>query len=522
MSEYAGRIAIGVSVVLVVSVVFAFELNYFLPANVSSSSQSTNISTSPVLNVSSWFGNEAFPAGCGNMNFNSWGARDGYNTSVYVSSSNLPGVALLGSKVCIYVHLQNVKNESTSPPAGEDLYITNINARNTSIPSGTIFFRGECTVPASYSGSFGPSSTGWNCNIVWDTSQSYGGVLPNAVWPDVYTAYATISFSNSATVIKQPAGFRFAPEPHTSTTWFGNGAPPSECSNSTVMSYSMVDGYRLEIYSPSQPVPAGGGLCIHTRLLNLDNSSTSLPANETLMVTSSSTPGFDYFQAVCFPASHPGSFGPNGTSWNCAASWNTADYAHPANSAPPDAYQVLVVARLSNSSTVVTGSSNIHLLLSEESSTTSNTASRFGCPGPFKLESPTQNSSLFLRIVTGQGSVIPANNGTVFVTHTAPASANGQSGTWNYCLRLEGNSTGYTPLVGNGTLPAAGSYNMTLFAGYGQGPGYQGSIPAVNVEPNSTVYVTITVPSGEVTILDCPEAGACSTTTSTATTLSGG
>lgn len=506
-------------VAAVIAISFAYGVYTYLPAN----SSTTSSTSGGVPTTTSWFGNVALPAGCGNMNFNSWGARDGYNTSVYVSSSNLPGVALLGGKVCIYVHLQNVKNESTSPPAGEDLYVTNINARNTSIPSGTIFFRGECAVPASYSGSFGPNSTGWNCNIVWDTSQPYGGVLPNAAWPDFYTAYATVSFSNSATVIKQPAGFVFAPQPRFSTTWFGDGAPPSECGNSTVMSYSVVDGYRLEIYSPSQPVPAGGGLCIHTRLLNVDNTSTSLPANETLMVTSSSTPGFDYFQAVCFPPSNPGSFGPNGTSWNCAPIWDTAEYAHSANSTPPDAYQVLVVARLSNSSTVVTGSSNIHLLLSGESSTTAsaNAASRFGCPGPFMLESPAQNSSLFLRVVTDQGSVI-TNNGTVFVTPPSEgASGHPQTSIGDYCLRLDGNATGYMPLMVAGSYPTSGSYNMTIFAGYANGPGYQGSVPAVTVPANSTVYVTVSVPSGKVTVVDC-QAGTCSTTTSAATTLSGG
>lgn len=504
--------------VAVISISFAYELNMYLPTN-SSGTVSTN---SAIPTTTSWFGDLAPPAGCGTMTIRSSGWDMGYNVSVYVSSTNLPGVALLGSRVCIYTHLQNTKNASSSPPTAENLYVTNVNARNTSIYSGTIFFRGECAVPAPASESLRANGTGWNCNIVWDTSQPYNGILPNNAWPDVWEAKTTVNISDSATVLVTPGTFSFAPQPSTSTNWLGNGAPPSECGNSTIMSYSMVDGYRLEIYSPSQPVSAGGSLCIYTRLLNVDNTSTAFPTNETLMVTSSATPGFDYFQAVCFPSTNPVSFGAGALSWNCAAGWDTSQYAPPpANSAPPGAYQVLVVARLLNSSTVVTASSNINLVLSRGSSTTSNVnpASRFGCPGPFKLETPNQNSSLFLRVVTDNGSVINfnnlPNNGSIFVTHT-------NSKVPNYCLRLvnNDNSTGYAALVGNASLPAAGSYNMTIFAGYSNGPGYSGTIPTITVGPNSMVYVTISVPSGKVTIVDC-RAGACSTSTSTATTLGG-
>jgi hypothetical protein len=367
MSEYAGRIAIGVSLVLVVSVVFAFELNYFLPANVATSStQSTSIGTSPV-------------------------------------------------------------------------------------PSGT--------------------------------------------------------------------------------SWFGDNLPPGGCGNTTVIGTALTEGYRLEVHSLPQVVAQtsatqGNAVCIYTSLQNLRNVSTSLPVNESLAVTNAETPGVVYFQGLCQAPAYSGSFGQNGTSWDCAFYWNTSNAY---NYTGLMDYQIVLAARFSNSPTVVLGGGNIHVEggsgsnSSTTTTTSSTTLSKYYCGGPtFQLESPTQNSSVFLRIVTDQGSVIPANNGTVFLAHTAPAATGNSSGTWDYCLRLAGNSTGYMPLVGNGSYPAAGSYNVTLFAGYGEGPGYQGSIPTVTVEPNSTVYVTISVPSGDVTIVECPQTGSCSTTTSMATTLSGG
>ena len=311
MSEYAGRIAIGVSIVLVVSVVFAFELNYFLPANVAtSSSQSTNIGTSsPVLNGTSWFGNEVPPANCGNMTSMVGGTGYGYEFQVYVSPMIIgaSGGVPLGSDVCIYTHLQNLDNKSTSLPSGESVYVTNVNSHNTSENSGMVFFRGGCQVSASYSGSFGPNSTGWNCNVIWNTSRPYGGILPNATWPDAYIAYATINMSSPSTAFVAPGSFRFS-----------------------------------------------------------------------------------------------------------------------------------------------TGSTN---------TTRQRQVQRFRghtCGGPdFKLLTPTQNGSLYLKVVTDQGSVI-TNNGTVFVTHTVPAANGISGGTANYCLRLEGNATGYMELAANDTLPRLG------------------------------------------------------------------
>jgi hypothetical protein len=377
MSEYSGRIAVGVVIVLVVSVAFAFELNYFLPANVSTlqSTSTGSRTTASTVNGTSWFGNEAPPTNCGNMTVGVHGWQDGYEIAVYVSSTP-PGTREnpLGGNVCIYTNFQNVDNKSTSLPSGESVAVTNVAivGNDTSEWSGIVFFRSECAVPASYSGSFGPNSTGWNCSMIWNTGRPYNGILANTAWPDSYVANATVHLSNSSTVFDAPASFSFT-------------------------------------------------------------------AGSAAMTTTT------------------------------AASTNPTFY----------------------------------------------------CGGPiFRLLTPVQNGSLYLKVVTDQGSVI-TNNGTVFVTHTAPPTAGISGGTANHCLRLEGNATGYLELAANDSLPTVGSYNLTLFAGYGQGPGYQGTIPSFTVQPNTTVYVTISVPSGEVTVVSCAQGSNCSTTTTTATTFSG-
>ena len=265
----------------------------------------------------------------------------------------------------------------------------------------------------------------------------------------------------------------------------------------------------------------------------MDNQSASLPANETLTVTNPLIPGVASLQSSCEAPSYSGSFGPNDTSWNCAAVWNTPNaVVRPTNfSPPPLGYQLMVLVRFANSSTVITTGSNLGLGQEPIGSTTTRvtTASAYQCgsPGTFQPLTPIQNSSLYLKVVTDNGSVINfnnlPNNGTIFITHALPAGVNTTASTVrDFCLRLENNdnSTGYMSLVGNESLPAVGSYYPTLIAGYANGPEYSGNIPTITVGPNSTVYVTISVPSGRVTVVTC-QASACSTATSTATLLGG-
>jgi hypothetical protein len=319
------------------------------------------------------------------------------------------------------------------------------------------------------------------------------------------------------------------------TSWFGSGATPGgSCGDSnTLTGFALYKGYRLDVYTPPQAAAVGSSVCIRTTLQNLNNQSASLPANETLTVTNPLIPGVASLQSSCEALSFSESFGPNDTSWNCAAVWNTPNgVVRPANfTSPPMGYQLMVLIRFANSPTVITLGSNFGLGEETASSTTTRvtTAAAYQCggPGTFKPLTPIQNSSLDLKVVTDSGSVINfnnlPNNGTIFITHALPAGVNTTASTVrDFCLRLENNDnfTGYMSLVGNESLPAVGSYYLTLIAGYANGPGYSGNIPTITVGPNSTVYVTISVPSGRVTVVNC-QAGACSTATSTATLLGG-
>jgi hypothetical protein len=317
------------------------------------------------------------------------------------------------------------------------------------------------------------------------------------------------------------------------TSWFGSGAPPGGCIGYNLSGFSLYKGYRLDVYTTSQSeTPGSSSICIHTILQNLDNQSASLPANETLTVTNPLVPGAEYLQS-CQAPSYSGSFGPNDTSWNCAAFIlnNSNVLVRPGNfTAGWEGFQITIVVRFANSPTVINTGGNFGVVQSSSSTTTrvtTGSAYQCGSPGMFKLLTPIQNSSLYLKVVTDSGSIINfnnlPNNGTIFITHALPAGVNTTASTVrDFCLRLENNdnSTGYMSLVGNESLPAVGSYYLTLIAGYANGPGYSGNIPTITVGPNSTVYVTISVPSGRVTVVNC-QAGACSTATSTATLLSG-
>lgn len=298
------------------------------------------------------------------------------------------------------------------------------------------------------------------------------------------------------------------------TSWFGTESPPAGCGNASTRGGFAGEGWRDDIQSSW--TQEGGNACIYTYLQNTGNDSTSLPTNESIVVTSYTQPSVVYFQTECVAPPYPGSFGPNSNGWNCVALWNTANA--PIASGPTE-YYVTVKVYFSNSPVVILSGNNIYV---EGSATTTATTSRglgLACGGAdFELLAPVQNGSIYLRVVTNQGSPM-TNNGTVFVTHTAAPASGASGGEGHYCLRLNGNATGYMELAADDGLPTTGSYNLTLFAGYDQGAGYQATIPSFTVQPNTTTYVTIYVPSGEVSIVDIPQGGAPVTTTTTASSI---
>jgi hypothetical protein len=286
----------------------------------------------------------------------------------------------------------------------------------------------------------------------------------------------------------------------------------------------------MNMYLPTSPETVGdnyllgSSLCIYTYLQNVDNKSTSLPIGENVTVFGL---GNTYYRSSCaVPTAYTGSFGPNSTGWNCSVIWNTGqpyDGILPTSVGPT--YSVEALARFPGPPAAIVYSQDVggfgFTTATSVAISSSSASPVLACGGQaFRLLTPLQSGPISLKVTTDQGAIV--NNGTVFVTHTVPASAGISDRTANYCLRLEGNATGYLELAANDSLPMTGSYNLTLFAGYNQGPGYQGTIPSFTLQPDTTVFVTLSVPSGEVTVVSCAQGNSCSTTTTTATTSSGG
>jgi len=116
------------------------------------------------------------------------------------------------------------------------------------------------------------------------------------------------------------------------------------------------------------------------------------------------------------------------------------------------------------------------------------------------------NGSIFLKILTDQGSLV--TNGSVLVTHSVSANRT------TYCLRLEPNANGFVELANDG-LPQAGIYNLTFAAGYDQGPGTWASVYLFSVQPNTSIYVTVSVPSRETQIVTSTTGNSTVTTVTT-------
>jgi hypothetical protein len=124
----------------------------------------------------------------------------------------------------------------------------------------------------------------------------------------------------------------------------------------------------------------------------------------------------------------------------------------------------------------------------------------------FPVLGQQENGSIFLKILTDQGSVV--TNGSVLVTHSVSVNRT------TYCLRLEPNANGFVELANDG-LPQTGIYNLTFAAGYDQGPGTWASVYLFSVQPNTSVYVTVSVPSREAQIVTSTTGNSTVTTVTT-------
>jgi hypothetical protein len=161
---------------------------------------------------------------------------------------------------------------------------------------------------------------------------------------------------------------------------------------------------------------------------------------------------------------------------------------------------------------------------STSTTTTTPTTTTFTVPTCYEtldtVINPAPKGTVYMKVVTDQqGTAI--TNGTLYVTQFG-TTANGGGREAGYCIELSDvNSTGYLQLAGNATFIATGYYNLTLMAGYNQGPWYLATIPLIQAPPNSnsTVYVTVSVPSGVVTVVTSSwSEGSGSNTTVTTTT----
>jgi hypothetical protein len=124
----------------------------------------------------------------------------------------------------------------------------------------------------------------------------------------------------------------------------------------------------------------------------------------------------------------------------------------------------------------------------------------------FPVLGQQENGSIFLKILTDQGSLVA--NGSVLVTHSVSANRT------TYCLHLEPNANGFVELANDG-LPQAGVYNLTFAAGYHQGPGTWASVYLFSVQQNTSIYVTVSVPSREAQIVTSTTGNSTVTTVTT-------
>jgi len=153
---------------------------------------------------------------------------------------------------------------------------------------------------------------------------------------------------------------------------------------------------------------------------------------------------------------------------------------------------------------------------SQSSTTTSTTLASPGICGapPDTMLNWTWEGNDYMKVVTDQGKVI--TNGTLVVN-----LVENDGDTSGYWVALGGaNGTGYVPLASSVNV-TSGHYNVTLVASYNnQGACYTATIPPIPVNLNSSVYVTVSIPSGVVTIVTSPEGSSTiTTTTTTATTI---
>lgn len=157
-----------------------------------------------------------------------------------------------------------------------------------------------------------------------------------------------------------------------------------------------------------------------------------------------------------------------------------------------------------------------------QSSTTSSTT--LGSPGYCSAPPDTNlnwvpEGNDYVKVVTNQSLGKVITNGTLLVNLVE----NDGEYSISYAIALgDANGTGYVNLAAPSNV-TAGYYNVILVTSDSMhGPCYTAAIPTIMMNPNSAVFVTVSVPSGMVTVLTSNEGRSVATTTTSATIIRNG
>ena len=188
----------------------------------------------------------------------------------------------------------------------------------------------------------------------------------------------------------------------------------------------------------------------------------------------------------------------------------------------------------SNGDVYVSGQGAVWVISPTTQSSTTSTSTRLGelvpdCSTLMNVQlNPATEGAVYMKVVTDQGGTV-VTNGTVIVVQDGPFNE-GNEESLHYCINMSAvNGTGYmqlAPLYFNGTAGyTSGYYNLTLWVGYDNpnatnnpGPSYWATIPLIQIQPYSTLYITASIPSGVVTVVTSSEGNSNTTTTTSATT----
>ncbi len=130
------------------------------------------------------------------------------------------------------------------------------------------------------------------------------------------------------------------------------------------------------------------------------------------------------------------------------------------------------------------------------------------------LQTPLPRGPIYMRVITDQGAIV--TNGTVFASNRAGVTD--WQGSDNYCVYLSAdtNATGFMQVTET-LFGQGGVYNFTVVANYGANQSARVAIPDIVVQPHTVSYLTVSIPSGQVTMVTvtCNPGEACSTATAT-------